>query len=182
MATLLTRYRERLQHQHGWEVELRCPACAASALPSLDGWTPSYAVNFGDAPTIYANVTCSKCGVDLKDAAGKKLVEIFAGVPVPPRNNWLLVWFLVFAVGTPLLLTAGLYLGVLAGWWGYRGFVGLSFLPVLLWPVLMWFNWQVASIRFQCACGNPAYKFMGLLGRSYCYRCSSCGKLLRLRD
>ena len=28
--------------------------------------------------------------------------------------------------------------------------------------------------------GNPEYSFLGLLRRSYCYRCSSCGRLLRL--
>jgi hypothetical protein len=31
-------------------------------------------------------------------------------------------------------------------------------------------------------CGEPDYVFLGMLGRSYCYRCSSCGRLLRLRD
>jgi hypothetical protein len=46
----------------------------------------------------------------------------------------------------------------------------------------MWFNYQIASIRCWCECGRPGYKFMGLLGRSYCYRCSSCGRRLRLKD
>ena len=53
---------------------------------------------------------------------------------------------------------------------------------LLLQPMILLFNWQVHSPRFRCDCGQPAYKFMGMLGRSYCYRCSSCGRLLRLRD
>lgn len=182
MAALFTRYRERLQHQHAWEVELECPACGTSGVPMFNGWTPSYAINVGNTPTIYANLTCGKCGANLSRAAGKKLVELLAGVSIPSKNKRVMACFLVIVVVVPLVMAAGVFAGIWAGWWGYQGFVMLSFLSALYLPSIMWLNWQVASIRFQCECGYPTYKFMGLLGRSYCYRCSTCGRLLRLRD
>jgi hypothetical protein len=43
------------------------------------------------------------------------------------------------------------------------------------------FNRRVYGLKAQCACGQPAYHFMGLLGRTDCYRCATCGRLLRLR-
>jgi hypothetical protein len=182
MSSLLARYNERLRHRHGWNVELACPACGVAAVPAMDGWTPSLAVNFGNSPTIYANLRCRSCGADLTGEAGKKLVELFADVPTPPANRRLLAGFVALLVGVPLVLIAGLSLGVQAGWWGYWAFQGLTLLPMLVWPLILWFNWRVASIRFECDCGKPDYYFMGLLGRSYCYRCHSCGQLLRLRD
>jgi len=179
---MLARYRERMQHQHAWEVELTCPACGFTGLPVFHGWTPSNAVNFGKKATIYANLTCPQCQADLKEAAAKKLVELFADVAVPPRNRQVMARFLAVTLGIPLLLAVGLFLGVWAGWWSGRAFVILTPLSMVFLPFIFWLNWQVASLRYQCECGQPAYKFMGLLGRSYGYRCSTCGKLLRLRD
>lgn len=182
MRTLMQKYRERLQHQHAWEVELTCPSCGFTGLPVFHGWTPSYAINLGNTPTIYAQLTCPKCGADLKKAAGQKSVELFADVAIPPRNRRVLAWFLGLWVGGTLLLVAVLFAGVWAGWWGYGVFTILSLLTVFIAPSVMWLNWQIASFRYQCECGHPAYKFMGMLGRSYGYRCSTCGRLLRLRD
>jgi hypothetical protein len=77
-----TKYRQRMQHEHGWEVELRCPACGLLAHPVFRGWTPSHAVSFGNRPTIYARLVCPACGAGLKATAGEKLVELFADVHV----------------------------------------------------------------------------------------------------
>jgi hypothetical protein len=85
-------------------------------------------------------------------------------------------------LGIPLLLIVGIVAGMRLGWWGPRAFIALSGLGVLVLPAVFWFNSQVHSIRHRCECGRPDYVFMGLLGRSYCYRCSTCGRILRLRD
>jgi hypothetical protein len=182
MSSMLTRYNERLRHRHGWAVELTCPACGVTAVPAMNGWTPSLAVNFGNTPTVYANLRCPSCGADLRGEAGEKLVELFAGVPTPPANRRLLAGFVARLVGVMLVLMAGLYLGVHVGWWGYQAFQALTLLPMLVMPLILWLNWRIASLRFLCECGKPDYDFMGLLGRSYCYRCHSCGRPLRLRD
>jgi hypothetical protein len=164
-----------MQHQHGWEVELKCPVCAKAGAPTFDGWTANASMSFGDTPTIYANLRCRACSADLKAVAGEKLRELFADVAVPALNRRLIFWFVAFFFCFLILLIANVILPVS--------------LPFLL-PSLMglaataryWFNHQIASIRYRCDCGKPAYKFMGMLGRSYCYRCSSCGRLLLLRD
>ena len=182
MPSFLSKYKERAQHQHGWEVELQCPECNHDGKPKYDGWTPNKAVKFGDTPTIYANVTCSECGHDLKTEAGKKLTELFKDVSIPPRNKRLLYGFISVVVGVPLILAGLLWAGVAAGWWGYPAFGWLNLLWIIVVPAILYFNYKVASIRFACECGDPKYLFMGLLGRSYCYRCSTCGKLLRVRD
>lgn len=172
------RYRERLQHTHGWEAELRCPACGVVALPAFNGWTPSDAINFGDTPTIYADLTCRSCGADLRQAAGTKLVELFANVGMPPKNKRLMATFIALILG---FVVPGMILTLFERWRELG--VALVRVPLLLLaPTILWFNGQIASIRSRCECGRPDHKFMGLLGRSYCYRCSSCGRLLRLRD
>jgi hypothetical protein len=176
-----TKYRQRMQHEHGWEVELRCPACGLLAHPVFRGWTPSHAVSFGNRPTIYARLDCPACGAGLKATAGEKLLELFADVPLPARNRRLMSWFVALHVGLPLAMVAVIAPGI-----RYRREAWA--LTVLMLLVLssrslgMWFNYQIASIRCRCQCGRPGYKFMGLLGRSYCYRCSSCGRRLRLKD
>jgi hypothetical protein len=177
----LAKYGERMRHEHAWDVELTCPVCGTTALPIFHGWTPSNSIH-GRTPTIYAELSCAPCGADLKVTAGRKLVELFANLPIPSRNLRVLFWFLAVTLGGPLLLTVGLFAGVWAGWWGYGAFLILTGLAGFTAPGILWLNWQVHSLRYRCDCGKPAYKFMGLVGRSYGYRCSTCGSLLRLRD
>ncbi len=179
--SLMARYKERVQHQHGWEVELQCPQCNHEGVPEYVGWTPSSAINLGDTPTIYANLSCPQCGHDLKDAAGEKLRELFKDVSIPPRNKGLLYGLILAVVGLPLALAGIIWAGVNAGWWGEGAFVWLTLCWIVVGPAIFIFNYKVHSIRFTCECGHPRYVFMGMLGRSYCYRCS-CGKLLRVRD
>ena len=129
--------------------------------------------NFGNKPTIYANLECPKCGEEMKEVAGEKLVALFAEEATPAKFKQMVLLFIVVLAGIPALL-----LVLPRSWWTY------AMIPyfLLIQPMIFLFNWQVHSPRFRCDCGEPAYKFMGLLGRSYCYRCSSCGRLLRLRD
>jgi hypothetical protein len=171
----MARYRELLEHEHGWEVELGCPNCGATALPVFDGWTPSPAINFGSTPTIYSRLHCEHCGFDLQSTAGKKLVELFGSVSMPPAARRVLAFYILFMV----LWTGAMTWGIVARWRHPQ----ILLLPlILLGPLRMCTNWKIHSLRTQCGCGAPDYKFMGQLGRSYCYRCSSCSRLLRLRD
>jgi hypothetical protein len=82
----------------------------------------------------------------------------------------------------PLIGLGAIWLGVWAGLWGIWVFSLLGLSALLITPATMWCNYRIASIRQQCPCGKPDYLFMGLLGKSYCYRCTSCGTRLRLRD
>ena len=144
-------------------------------VPHFLGWTPKSAVGFGAQPTIYAVLACPKCAGSLKETAGKKLVELFEPVSVPSSNTRSIT---VFVVTATTLIALGLL--ILPAW---RTWAWLSVIPLIsLRPLLIWFNYQTTSLRHHCPCGDPQYKFMGLLGRSYCHRCSTCGKLLRVRD
>ncbi|MCL4202632.1 MAG: hypothetical protein KJ000_09060 [Pirellulaceae bacterium] len=182
MMAFFKQYNQRLQHQHGWEVELDCPVCGNHGPPDYAGWTPDSGTCFGTGSTIFANVCCPRCGQDLKQQAGEKLIELFSHVPTPARNRCLVALFIGILVGLPLLLCAVIWAGVQLGWWGHTAYLALTGLSLLLPPAIFWFNWQIHGVRHRCDCGRPAYVFMGLLGRSYCYRCSTCGKLLRLQD
>ncbi len=113
---------------------------------------------------------------------GEKLIGLFSHVPTPAQNRRLITLLISLLVGLPLLLCAVIWAGVQLGWWGHMAFLALTGLPLLLPPAIFWFNWQIHGARHRCDCGQPAYVFLGLLGRSYCYRCSTCGKLLRLWD
>lgn len=182
MASFLKKYRERLEHTHGWKVPLTCTHCGHEGLPHYDGWTPSTAVRFGNRPTIYANLLCEDCGESLKEEAGVKLVEMLSPQPTDTRNRRLLWNMICVLVVVPVLLAGLIWLGVQNGMWGPWAFSWLAIMGLFFPLATMWINYRIHSIRHECECGNPAYLFMGLLGRSYCYRCSSCGRLLRLRD
>jgi hypothetical protein len=112
-------------------------------------------MKFGDRPTIFANVTCHNCGQDLRQAAGEKLVEKFADVPTAARNRQLLIAFIGLIVGVPLLALVTIWAGVQLGWWGNAIYTTLAGLPLLVFPVIFWFNWQVHGIRHRCLASTP---------------------------
>ena len=176
------KYNQALRLRHDWQTALTCTGCGASAVPIYDGWTPKHEIAFGSTPVIYARLHCPQCGKDLRREAGEKLVALFSPVPPPVRNRRILMGFIGLMVGLPLVLCIALFAGVKMGYWGYRAFQGLTFLPILIAPAILLFNWQVNAIRRTCDCDAPDYRFMGMLGRSYCHRCATCGKLLRIRD
>ncbi len=182
MVSILKTYQQRLENKHGWAMPLTCTHCGHEGLPRYDGWTPSTAIRFGGKPTIYANVFCDQCGESLKEEAGVKLAALFTEQATDARSRRLLWNMVGLLVLIPLVFAAVIWLGVQNGWWGGWAFSLLGLLAFFFGPAVMWCNYRIHSIRHECECGSPDYLFMGLLGRSYCYRCSSCGKLLRLRD
>jgi len=182
MVSILKEYQERLKNKHGWAVPLTCTHCGHEGLPRYDGWTPSTAIRFGAKPTIFANVSCEQCGESLKEEANVKLADLFTEQAPDARSRQLLWNMVGLLVLVPLVFAAVIWLGVQSGWWGGWAFSLLALLAFFFAPATMWCNYRIHSIRLECECGKPDYLFMGLLGRSYCYRCSSCGKLLRLRD
>lgn len=170
-----------LAHAHGWSVELFCATCQKQAMPKVTGWVPNFEMHFGNTPTIYSTLHCANCGSDLKAEAGEKLVELFAPVAIPAENRLLIVLFIA-AIVLPLALVLLVMMGVWLGWWPAQSSSWLALLPVLVGPLIFWFNRRVAALKEKCACALPDYEFMGMLGRSYCHRCRNCGNLLRLRD
>ena len=100
----LAKYRERLINDHGWEVPLRCGRCGADAVPIYHGWTPSQVINFGNTPTIYANLECPKCGEDMKEVAGEKLVALFADLATPAKFKQMVLLLIAFVAGITALL------------------------------------------------------------------------------
>src|SRR5262245_25781084 len=115
MLDLLRNYRETLQHEHGWEVDLPCDECGAVVLPVCDGWRPSTSVRLGDKPTVFANLSCPRCSASMRDAAEKKLVELFRDVAIPESNRRLLRGYVLYAVASVLLLAAVLVVPWLMG-------------------------------------------------------------------
>ncbi len=182
MTSFLKRYRERLENRHGWDVPLVCTQCGHEGVPRSDGWTPSTTVRLGDRPTVFANVLCEGCGKSLQEEAGVALKAMFSEQPVDTRNRQLLWNMVGLLLVVPTLFLGLIWLGVARGLWGAWAFSWLGLLAFFFAPVSMWINYRIHSIRHECPCGQPAYLFMGLLGRAYCYRCSSCGRLLKLRD
>jgi hypothetical protein len=182
MVSFLKKYQERLVHRHGWNVPLTCTRCGHEGLPRYDGWTPSMAARFGDRPTIYANLFCDHCGARMTEEAGAAITGMFSDPPTDTRNRRLLWGMLGVLILVPLAFAGLIWMGVQNGLWGAWAFSWLAGLALLITPVTFWFNYRIHSIRHECACGAPDYVFLGMLGRSYCYRCSSCGRLLRLRD
>ncbi len=178
----LRKYRQGVQHEHGWQVELHCSQCGHSAVPNYKGWIPNNSVAFGNQATIFAQLFCTNCGKNLASEAAARLAAMFVGVAMPRANRRLLLKFVVTLLAVPLALLAVVFAGVQWQWWSGEAYAAVALSCVAIGPLTMWFNFRVASLRSRCSCGKPRYLFMGLLGRSYCYRCGTCANLLRLRD
>jgi len=172
----LAGYRQSMEHKHGWGVELDCPACGYRGVPVYRGWSPGYAMGFGNKPTIYAILECPRCARDLEPEASSRLVELFSDVSIPRANRRLLACFFLVSA---LLVVAAILIFALTR--SILGIMPLLFLAPML-ALIPVFNRRVAAIRQSCECGSPYYIFMGMLGRAYCFRCSNCGRLLKLRD
>jgi len=166
---------------YGWNVELQCQACGFHGLPRYEGKLQS-PESSGDRPTIYAKLACPACGNRLLEEAGRKLAELFRDVALPEANKRIVREFIIGLFLVPLAFAILLVAGVQQGWWGYSAFAILLLSAVFLQPLIQLTNRRIAMLRSRCECGKPVYVFMGLVDRTYCYRCSSCGRLLRLRD
>lgn len=173
----LGKYRETMRLHHGWEVELDCPGCGYYGLPEFHGWEPRYTLSFGLKPTIFARLSCRGCGRDLRDSAESKLVELFSKVRLPSRNRRMLAAFTAV-----LILSASAALAVPLVFGGPSTYLFPAFFMCVFFPLILLMNFKVSSIHNRCECGGADYLFMGMLGSSYCLRCSNCGRLLRLRD
>lgn len=182
MSSLLNKYNRVVRNTHGWNVELTCTQCSSSGLPRYEGWSPNLAVSVSGRPHIYAKLACPKCGRRLTEEAGRKLVELYRDVAVPEQNGKIIKEFIAGLIIVPFVFAALLFVGVQFGWWGYSAFAILAISAAFIQPLVMRMNYRIALLRSRCDCGQPDYIFMGLLDRTYCYRCSSCGRLLRLRD
>ena len=167
---------------HGWDTELTCSQCKYEGKPRYEGWMPNRDINTGGLPTIFVKIACPKCGRRLTGEAGRKLVELFNDVSLPEKNRTIIKQFIAGLIIVPFALAALLFVGAQAGWWGYSAFAILAASALFVQPLIMLMNYRIAMLRSRCDCGRPSYLFMGMLGRTYCYRCSTCGRLLRLRD
>lgn len=165
--------RQSARHTHGWEVPLVCDRCGHQGLPTFTGWTSRRDIRFGTRPTVFANLHCPRCKADLTRVAGQQLVALFGDVRLGAANRRLIV----IAVGLGLVLPALLLVGFAL--WGWPAWiVGLLF--ALVGALMQWMGLAPSFWQRRCECGNPQHKFMGMLGRSCCYRCSSCGRLKRV--
>ena len=182
MRRILQRYREALEQHHDWQLQLTCPRCAHTGLPRLEGRSETLAINWGDNPIIFMKLSCPECTQDLHDVAGQKLREEFGELNMPKRNSILRRRFLFIVIALPLLAAAALGTGMALGYWGAEVFLSFLVLALFTAPSLMVFSYTVAQLRSSCRCGAPDYRFHGMLGRSYCYRCANCGQQLKLRD
>lgn len=182
MKSLMRRYKQVISQPHGWNVEIACDRCKSTVMPRYEGWSLSMAHNAVDGAAVYAKLACPVCGHRLINEAGSTLVKLFNAVPIPEQNLRIVKEFVVALVLVPVFFAFVLFIGVQMDWWGNNAFALLVLSAVLIPLLVMRRNYRIAMLRTGCACGNPQYLFMGQLNGTYCYRCSSCGGLKRLRD
>ncbi len=169
---------------YGWDIELTCGQCGATAMPRYEGWSPSLKTNLGPNVRVYAKVACPKCGRRLTGEAGKKLVGLFGDLDLCKRNGKIITQFIARLFLVPAVLAFVLFFGMKMDWWDW----GLGTLWVLLVsavsiPVLVRLkNKDIELLSCTCECGKPHYICMGSLENNNCYRCYSCGRLLKVRE
>jgi hypothetical protein len=169
---------------YGWDVELTCSQCKFSGQPRYEGWSPSLKTGIAGNVTVYAKVACPQCGRRLTGEAGGKLVDLFRDVDVPAQNKRIANWFIAGLILVPFALAFVLFFGMQMDWWGWGlGTVWVLVVSAVAIPVLVVLkNNRVGELSLQCDCGRPHYVYMGSLDGAYCYRCFSCGRLLKLQE
>jgi hypothetical protein len=175
---LWTKYNDRVRILQGWEVPLHCPHCGCDTVPRSESNgidTKAVHKNPDDLPLLLSTMTCTECDHDLKDQASEKLTELFGDVP-KKRGLPSLVMGLLFAL--PFVVVAIAWAGVFLGWWTDFGiwlYGGLAACGL----VFLTGHYLIHPKMYSCECGNPHFLLMGAVGRSYCFRCSSCSRLRR---
>ena len=184
MTSFLSKYKSAAVKIHGWGLELTCGQCKFSGLPRYEGWSPELSHENDNGPAVFAKLACPKCGNRLTAEAGRKLAELFKNVAVPAENEKIVKSFISGLLIFPGALAFLYFFGVQMDWWPWGlGSIWLLLASTVFIPLLVLVtNYRIARLRDRCECGAPMYIYHGLLGRTYCFRCSSCGRLLRLRD
>jgi hypothetical protein len=133
---------------------------------------------------IYAKIACPKCGRRLTDEAGKKLVQLFKGVDIPAENKRTITQFVIRLFMVPAGLAFVLFFGMQMDWWSWGlATIWILIVSAIAIPLIVFArNKQLARIPWKCGCGTPHPVFMGSLDHDQCYRCFSCGRLLKVRE
>ncbi|OGW42123.1 MAG: hypothetical protein A2010_19280 [Nitrospirae bacterium GWD2_57_9] len=175
---------KNIQKTHGWDIELTCTHCGFSGQPRYEGWSPSLQTNRGGNVRVYAKIACAKCGSRLTNEAGSKLVELFQGLDIPEQNKKIISRFILWLFLVPAGLAFVLFFGMQMDWWTWgMGTVWILLVSGIALPVLVSVkNRQVAQLPSRCDCNKPHYVYLGSLDNEQCYRCFSCGRLMKVRE
>ncbi len=182
MSTLFANSRK--QKTYGWDLELTCTRCRNTGLPRYEGWSQNLQTNTGAGVRVYAKVACPKCGNRLTNEAGSKLVDIFRSIELPEKNKKIMKTFIAGIILVPFVLAFVLLFGTQMDWWGWGlGTVWILVVSAVAIPLLvLQKNKEIGKLAGSCGCGKPHQVFLGSLDDADCYRCFSCGRLMKLRE
>jgi hypothetical protein len=169
-----------LDHEHGWGLNLSCPVCGWTGVPKYTGDAAVGAsMHMPTETVVSANLACYECGNDMGDAAKEKLSEMFKSVPIDKRGASLAGILMLALVLLPFVAFVVVAIGIKLGFWDRSAYLIIAALPLLIVPGFFLASSINASISLQCECGDD-FSYMGKYENSYCYRCTSCGKLTRI--
>ncbi len=169
---------------YGWDVELTCEGCGSAGLPRYEGWSPDLDSGPDGTIQVYAKLACAKCGRRMTREAGKKLTDLFREVDIPGENRNILTRFITRLFIVPAGLAFLLFFGMQMDWWSWgMGTVWILAVSAITIPVIVLLrNRQLAQLPNRCECGKAHYVYMGTLSGEQCFRCFSCGRLLKVRE
>ncbi len=183
MSVLFPKAANSVSKTYGWDVDLSCSQCKYVGQPRYEGWSPSLTTNTANA-TIYAKVACSKCGRRLTDEAGRKLVDLFTDVEISSENRKIISSFITRLILVPAGLAFILFFGMQMDWWTWGlGSIWILLASIVAIPLLLYHkNSRITVLLDSCECGKPNYVYMGSFDDTQCFRCFSCGRLMKLRE
>jgi hypothetical protein len=177
-------FRADLNRSYGWDVELSCSHCTFSGLPRYEGRSPSLNTNNARNVVIHAKLACPQCGSRLTSEAGRKLIALFGDMDISERNRKILVRFITRLFLVPAVLAFVLFFGMQMDWWRWGlGTLWVLLVSVATIPLVAYLKKkELAGLPMECECGKPHYIFMGSIDNNHCFRCFSCGRLLKVRE
>lgn len=182
MVCFFEDYNKKVLIKHGWDAQLTCSRCKYRGKPEIKSSIRNKIAKHKNNPQIHTILYCTKCGKDLKEEAECEIVKLFSEEKIPDTTKKMIAWSKIYSIILSLILLIYIYFLF------FEDFRIVYMLPVffiistVFVVINKYFKHKFYLIHSTCDCGAPNYIFMGTVGKSCCFRCKSCRRLLRTRN
>jgi len=182
MVSFYAGSKESSRLQYGWDCELECLKCKHIGQPKIYALKQGKILRAKKIPVLHMTLHCLACGQDLQREAESEIVKLFSDIHISKKNAKLITWNRICSVCLSFLLLLCLYFSMFTDFPIRQTFPSFVLISLVFIVVVKYFVYQFTLLKKACACGSTKLVFMGSLGQSYCFRCASCGTLVKIDD
>ena len=174
--------KESSRLKYGWDAELECLKCKHIGKPKIYALKQGRIPRAKKLPVIHVTLHCLECGQELQREAESEIVKLFSNIHISEKNTKLIIWNRICAVCLSFLLLLCLYFSIFTDLPIRQTFPFFVLISVINIVIVKYFVYQFTLLKKTCDCGSTKLVFMGSLAQSCCFRCASCGTLVKVDD